>query len=198
MAFQMVACQRDTYANILASTGHYVGEEAYASDFGIGRGLELYWNGSAWKLSTAQQLLGFQHTAVSCDADTNEKTLFSLAVPNMGPNTQLLIRSVWSMTNSANTKTLKAKMGATTVYSNNLTTSQTDVRDLFIRNRNATNVQVMGFGNSALYGNGTGAVQTAAVETNAGFTLTITGTKANAGETLTLESVDVFIIGGGS
>lgn len=198
MAFQNVACQRDTYTNILASTGHYVGEESYASDFGIGRGLGLYWNGTTWKLSTAQQLLGLQHTAVACDADTNEKTLYTLAIPPMGPNTQVIVRTIWSMTNSANNKIIKMKAGATTVYSNTLTTIATDVRDIFFRNRNATNAQITGFGNSAMYGTGTGAVQTWTVETNAGFTLTLTGQKASAGEALTLESVDVFIVGGGT
>lgn len=198
MAFQMAAMQRDTHANILASTGHYVGEEAYANDYGIGRGLELYWNGSAWKLSTAQQLMGIQHTAVSCDADTNEKTLYTVNIPPMGPNSQLMIRTMWSFTNSANNKTVKWKFGGTTVYSNNVTTSAIDVRDWFFRNRNATNAQVLGYGNSGVYGVGTATLATSAIETNAGGALTITGQKANSGEVLTLESVDVFIIGGGS
>lgn len=189
---------KGTYAEIIALTGDYSSQQGFASDYGVGQGLAMHWNGSAWKLSTAQQLLGLQHTAVSCDADTLEKTLFTLAVPPMGVNTQLLIRTTWTITNSANTKTLKVKMGATTVYSNNLTTIATDIHDVFIRNRNATNAQIMGFGNSAVYGTGTGAIQTAAVETNAGFTLTITGQKDTSGEVLTLQSVDVFIIGGGT
>jgi hypothetical protein len=189
---------KGTYAEIIALTGDYSGQQGYASDYGIGQGLLLFWNGSAWKLSTAQQLVGLQHTALSCDADTNEKTLFTLAIPPMGVNTQLLVRMVWTLTNSANNKTIKVKLGATTLYSNNLTTSATDVRDIFIRNRAATNAQVMGFGNSALYGNGTGAVQTSAVEMNAGASMTVTCQKASSGEVQTLESVDVFIIGGGS
>lgn len=198
MANQMASIQRNTYAGLIATTGDYAGQEGYATDYSLGRGLALYWNGSAWKLSTAQQLMGLQHTAVSCDADTNEKTLFTIAIPPMGPNTQLMLRAMWTMTNSANNKTVKWKFGGTTVYSNNLTTSAIDVRDWFFKNRNATNAQILGYGNAGVYGSGTATLSTSTVETNAGGSLTITGQKANSGETLTLESIDVFIIGGGS
>lgn len=198
MAYQMNASLRDTYTNILAATGHYIGEEAYASDYGIGRGLSLYWNGSAWKLSTAQQLVGLQHTAVSCDADTNEKILYTLTIPPMGPNTQIMIRTMWSFTSSANNKTMKWKFNGTAIYTNNFTTSSIDVRDWFFKNRNATNAQALGYNNANIYGNSGATFSTSAVETNAGGTLTITGQKANSGEAMTLECVDVFIIGGGT
>lgn len=195
-AIRVNPVRRVAHANL--GTGEYVGHRKQLTDYGVGNGLVKEWNGAAWCFLPTVQLLACQHTAVSCDPDsTAEKVLFTCNVPPMRSNDQLLIRLGWSYTNSANNKTEKLKLGGSTVYSQPFTTTAGDVRDLFIRNRGATNAQVLGFANASVYGSTSQAPATAALETNAGGTLQVTGTKASGSETMTLEFADVHLVGGG-
>src|SRR6185369_2976049 len=66
---------RDSLANIVATTGSFVGQRAYCNDHGITPGLELVWLGAAWGLPPYFQTIGSQNTDVSCGADTSEDTL---------------------------------------------------------------------------------------------------------------------------
>lgn len=189
---------RGTYAEIVlntgAASGSYVGQRAFATDYGPS-GLELRFNGTAWVVASRVQVLAIQRAASSTDADTNEKVLFTCTVPPLGINDQIIVRTGWNHTNSANNKFLRTKLAGTQLYSSTISTSAGTTRDEFIRNRGSTSVQVLGLAGTNSYGTGSAAVTTSAVATGNATTLTITGQKALGSETLTLEFVDVLIVG---
>jgi hypothetical protein len=131
--------------------------------------------------------------------DTNETTLVSLTLPPMGPNDQLLVESTWGRSGTAGTLTPKIKLGSTLIGGNVALTTAQFAESMMQRvaNRGATNSQV--FTNTAFnagYGITTGANLTGAEETNAGATLTFTGTCANSGDTIKLDSYRVMILKG--
>lgn len=137
-------------------------------------------------------ILGASAVAVSGAADTNENTLATITIPAgaMGLNGILRVYSNWSFTNSANTKTLRYRLGGIggTVYFQTAQTTQAWYADFrIISNRGATNSQV-GPQNSAQFGSGSGSPATSTIDTSAATTLVITGQKGLAGDTLTLES----------
>lgn len=195
---QNEAVVRGTLAEILANTGAsaglYIGQRGLATDVGV-NGLELRYNGTVWVFSNRTQLLAFQHTAVSNDADTLEKVLFTCTVPALGANDILIVRTGWNHTSSANNKILKTKLAGTTLFSTTLTTSAGTVRDEFLRNRGSTSAQVLGLGGTNSYGTGNAAVTTSTVATGVATTFQLTGQKALNTETLTLEFAEVYIHG---
>lgn len=147
------------------------------------------------------KILGMSGTAASCAANTSENTLASVTIPagSMGPNGALRVTTVWTMTNSANNKTIAVKLGGTsgTAFCNlTLGTGIASARyEHFIANAGATNSQI-GFvaANTVGFGTAAGANVTASIDTTAATTLVITGTKASSGETLTLLNYLVELI----
>ena len=166
--------------NIVDALGNLVGwQSGQGQDFG------------------AVLVLGQQHVAVSAPADTNENTLYSLTIPGgmMGPNDTLRISYLGTCTNSANTKNLRVRFGGTAFQSSSVTTVAGVSIITSIKNRNSVAAQAAA---ASAAGDCSGSVGllTATVNTANAQTLTITGTKASAGETLTLESVLVELIRG--
>jgi len=143
------------------------------------------------------RVLGVSGAAVSCAADTAENTLATVTIPAgvMGTNGVLRVTTLWSYTNSANNKTLRINFGGTAYLSNVATTTVAVQALVMIRNRGVTNSQV-GFTNATFsaIGTTTGTLTTSSVDTTSAQSLTITGQKASAGETLTLESYLVELI----
>lgn len=141
------------------------------------------------------QVLAVQNTQVVAPANTNENTLFSFTIPGgtMGPNGVLKVSYITSCTNSANSKSVKVKLGATTFQTSTVTTVTGVAIMTSIRNRNATNSQMAA--NSAV-GDTSASVglNTGAIDTTQDQTFSITGTKASGAETLALESVIVELI----
>jgi Protein of unknown function (DUF2793) len=125
---------------------------------------------------------------------TSEATLATIAIPAgaMGPNGLLRVTTVWSFTNSANTKTLRVRLGGSggTVYqAPALTTGDSTMIQRVIQNRNSASSQV---GPSSTINNSFGAqggaVTTSTVDTASAQDLVITGQLALGTETLRLES----------
>lgn len=140
--------------------------------------------------------------AVSCPADTNEDILASVTIPGgvMGANGILRVLTLWTFTSDAiNSKTLRVRFGGIggTQYLNFAATSTVALQGIcMIRNRNAENAQI-GFAannnnpfNTAI----STANPTSAVDTTVNSTLVITGQKASAGNTLTLEAYTVELL----
>jgi hypothetical protein len=121
-------------------------------------------------------------TATSGAADTAENTLYTAKIPPLRKNDRLRITSHVRHTNSANNKTVAVKLGGTTFHSVVTTTVAGHKMVTEIVNRGATNSQA---GEAGAQGT---------VDTSVETTLTITGTKATGGETLTLEAVMVELI----
>jgi hypothetical protein len=130
--------------------------------------------------------------AVSGAADTNENVLASITVPAnaLGANGSLRIWSLWTVTNSANNKVIRVRYSGasgTQYLAQTLTTVASFQHMALITNRNATNSQVGGFSNSQPFATSSSAVVTSSVDTTADTTIILSGTKASAGETITLE-----------
>lgn len=143
-------------------------------------------------------VLGRSAPDASATASTNEETLATVAVPAnaMGPNGRLRITTQWSYTNSANDKTFRVKLGGSLVSATIQTTTTWARIQSEVINRNSASSQrvpTQGTGFTGLGSAGT-ASATIAVNTTQAQDLTITGQKASAGETLTLESYLVELL----
>jgi hypothetical protein len=145
-------------------------------------------------------VLGASAVAVSCPADTTEDILATINIPAgaMGLNGILRIEWIISHTNSANNKTLRTRLGGIggTVFASFVNTTTGGHRDnRQIANRGAANSQVCwSLGNTPFPGAVTNPTTTGAIDTSVAQTLVITGQKATAGETLTLEDYLVELI----
>jgi len=141
--------------------------------------------------------VAMSNVAVPLTGTTAETVLATIALPAnvLGPNGACKIFAHWSYTNSANTKTMRYRLGAagagiagTSLYGFNRTTQLSDAYVLAVGNRNALNAQL-----SHVVGV-TGAKITAAINTGAAFEIALTGLLAVAGETLTLEAYCVELL----
>lgn len=137
-------------------------------------------------------------TPASVTGTTTETTLATIPIPAgaMGANGSLRITTLWSYTNSANTKTPRVTLGGTAFFAPALSTTLTAQALTIIRNRNAMNSQVgwaSGAGTLGIGSSGNANV-TAAVDMSAAQNLLITGQLASAGETLTLEGYTVELL----
>jgi hypothetical protein len=148
-------------------------------------------------------VLASSGTAVSGAADTNENVLATITIPggSMGANGQLWVYTLWSYTNSANTKTLRVRLGGAAgtqvlAIGQSASTHFADFR--IIQNVNAQNSQIFFDRGSIPHPGATsaGANITAAIDTSATTTLVLSGQKASAGETLTLSSYSVMVVRG--
>lgn len=139
------------------------------------------------------RVLAASNAAVSAAADTNENTLATITVPAgaMGLNGIIRVFTLWTYTNSVNNKTLKVRfggIGGTTYLSVVPTTTAAFSTLTVIGNRGSASSQV-GVADAAanVFSATTDAVTTSSVDTSASTTIVITGQKALAGETITLE-----------
>jgi hypothetical protein len=137
-------------------------------------------------------------------ADTNENTLATITVPAnaMGANGGMRIKANFTVTSSANNKTLRIRFsGASgTQYVNDVRTAVSAVTyEIWIANLNNTSSQ-KSFDSSAVFPGTTAVINgtTSAVDTTAATTVVITGQKASAGETITLNWYSVELISNGA
>lgn len=156
--------------------------------------------GSAPALSSPY-VLSKSGAAVSCAADITEDTLATIAVPAkvLGANGAIRITTSWSYTNSGNNKIFRIRYSGasgTAMLLGQATVQLGLFHTQTILNRNATNSQVaygMGITDTGIVATGSGKI-TMAIDTTAATSLVITGQKASAGETLTLESYLVEVM----
>ena len=142
------------------------------------------------------RILSASASAVSGSADTNENILatINLAAGIMGPNGIVRISHRWTVTASANAKTARIRfggIGGTSYQATAFGASDVTLNYLtIIQNRNSQSSQIgtVGGQGGGGYGLSTGAFATGAIDTSAATTIVITGQKASAGETMTLES----------
>lgn len=141
--------------------------------------------------------------AVSGANDTNENTLATITIPAgaLGTNGFVRLHTLWSFTNNANNKTLRIRYSgaAGTQYLGNVFTTQLALNaTTIIGNRNSASSQV---GSTvAISGAATaitvGANATSSVDTSVATTIVVTGQKASAGDTLTLDAYMAEIVYG--
>ena len=152
------------------------------------------WRGNGTKWVRLNPIKIFSLSApVPLTGSTSVVTLATITIPAglLGANGKLKIYPLWSTTNNANIKTLRAIFGGstcTTMYSQSVPNNS---GLLIIRNTNNEAAQKCSSGLVAGIGSSTGSIASPTVDTSAATTITITGQLAVGTDTLTLE--DLFI-----
>lgn len=180
----------------LPSAATYSGQTVRVSDVGhSGVGSSWWSDGTSWLPVNGSILLAASATAVSCPADTTEDILATYNVPAglLGSNGSLRVTTTWTHTNSANNKQLRIRFngppGGSAYLNQTDTTSDIYQNQTIISNR-TTGTQVGFNGAAGAYVGavaGGAAQTTSSIDTTVLVPLNITGQKASAGETLTLE-----------
>lgn len=141
-----------------------------------------------------QSAVAAAHTGTIVDA-----TLRSFTIPGntLGPNGALRITSLWSMTNSVNSKSAKISIGATDFAAVPVVSGGSLQLETIIRNRGATNSQVaFNPTGAASSGSAAAAPLVAAIDTTVDQVLMFKGILAVGTETITLEGFIVEILPG--
>ena len=133
-----------------------------------------------------------------------ETILATVSIPAGAMGTRGIIRvtSLWSYTNSANTKTLTWRFGAAgagiggTTYMGTPVTTTALFHDIrMVRNITASTQKGLSTGNpTGGFGTSSGALATSSVNTGNAAEIAFTATLTNTGETITLESYLVELI----
>jgi hypothetical protein len=139
-------------------------------------------------------VLGQSAVQVSHTGDTTETTLATILVPggSVGANGQIVIDYDFTLTGTS-AKTLRFKLGGTTLFTSSRTTPTLDKGTIVIRNRNGTASQrasLLAVTSSAA---AAASVTTATVDTTADQNITITGQLALGTESFTLEAYQVLL-----
>jgi hypothetical protein len=137
-------------------------------------------------------------TQLAVGAVTVETVIATIPIPAglIGPKGIVELDLIWSLTNNANAKTGRVRLGGLAGSSVGFLTltSFASARSLHkFYNRNAEDSQVYFGGGSGVGTSGT-ALGTAAVNTAVAQDLVITGTKANAADLLALEAYEVRLV----
>ena len=152
------------------------------------------WRGNGTKWVRLNPIKIFSLSApVSLTGSTSVVTLATITIPAglMGANGKLKIYPLWSTTNNANAKTLRALFGGSTCTTMVSQSVPNNSGLVIIRNINSESVQKCSSGLVAGIGSSTGSIASPTVDTSAATTITITGQLAVGTDTLTLE--DLFI-----
>lgn len=136
--------------------------------------------------------------ATSAPADTTEDTLATCSITGnfLSANGRIEIRTLWTVTNNANAKTARVRLGGTLISSAfNLASTNAGSITVQTMNRNATNSQISNTvtSTSALALTDQN-ITTTAVDTTSSQNITITCQKATAGDTCTLEAYAILVI----
>lgn len=186
-----------TYANRPLATTVAVGKEFLASDLGNMRWVS---DGTQWILLKPCQIYGDatqQSIVDSAGQATTESTLFTLNLPAnaLGEDDGLLIDLLWSCTNSAAAKRIRARFGGTVLFNVDLTTHLVFRQSVKLRNRNSRAAQVSQANSTTNFGPiGSVGAQNFTVDFGVAQALTITGqfpVTGSGSNTLTLEEVTI-------
>jgi hypothetical protein len=157
---------------------------------------------SGFSIAPDTRVLAQSAVQVSHTGDTAEFTFATITVPAgaMGANGAVYIEALFSMSGANNTRTPRIKFGGTVVAGGNAIASTNLSAKLgnTVQNRNSQSSQVclnpLNVG-PFLVG-GTSAVTTAAIDTSASVSITITGQLTSAADTINLEAYRVILTRG--
>lgn len=148
-------------------------------------------------------VLGASGAAVAHTGTSAETILATVPVPGgaLGPNGQLRVTVLWSVTNSANNKIFRVRLGGlsgTAFLATTLTTTAAQRGQVQIANRNAQNSQIAGIANNNAGGWGQmgGGTFSGSVDTSQNQDLVFTAELVNSAETISLESYLVELLRG--
>lgn len=164
----------------------------------IGNGSYFISDGTYWKKVHPVKLYTTGSTTTAVTNTTAETQVASFTLPGgvMGMNGVLRLCPMFSQTNSANTKTLRIKLGAATVITQAFggAGSASAYGILTIRNLNSQSSQKSTQGGSLGIGTTSSAIGTSAADTSADITVSMTVQMGALAETVTLEHLFVEVL----
>ena len=152
-------------------------------------------NGTTWK--RLHQIRFYDLSAsVALTGTTSETTLLTVNIPAglIGVSGKVKMYPLYSMTNNANNKTLRVKLGGSTAYSIVVASSSQSSALVIIRNIGSESVQKSSTAVVAGLGNNSAALTSLAINTSVATTITVTGQLANSADTMTLEGFFMEIV----
>ena len=164
----------------------------------IGNGSYFISDGTYWKKVHPVKLYTTGSTTTAVTNTTAETQVASFTLPGgvMGMNGILRLCPIFSQTNSANTKTLRIKLGAATAITQAFggSGSASAYGILTIRNLNSQSSQKSTQGGSLGVGTTSSAIGTSAADTSADITVSLTVQMGALAETVTLEHLFVEVL----
>jgi len=155
------------------------------------------WRGNGTKWARLSQILFYDLTAaVALTGTTSETTLLTVNIPAslIGASGKVKMYPLYSMTNNANSKVLRVKLGGSMAFYAATSNSSHSSALVIIRNIGSESVQkssttvVSGLGNTGT------ALNTLAIDTSVATTITVTGQLTNSADTMTLEGFFMEIV----
>ena len=152
-------------------------------------------NGTKWVRLNPIKVSSLSAT-VSLTGSTSVVTLATITIPAglMGANGKLKIYPLWSTTNNANVKTLRATFSGSTCTTMISQSVPNNSGLVIIRNTNSESAQKCSSGLVAGIGSSAGSIASTTIDTTAATTITITGQLAVGTDTLTLEDLFVEVV----
>lgn len=137
----------------------------------------------------------------SVTGTSSETALVSVSIPanTIGPTGILRLVSYWTYTNSANNKTLRARLSTisgTAFFAPVVTTTAAYMDQREIVNLSATSQICKNAAGTSPFGPTSGAILSGSIDTTAATTLVFSGELANTGETITLRYYEVSVLYG--
>ncbi len=142
------------------------------------------------------------HAIATGTAEVVLKT-FSITAANVSipANSVIVVRTLWTFTNSSNAKSLRVRIGAagagltgTQVLNITATTTATTARDVVLYVRSTSSQLSVSTGALTHEASNANAIQTAAIDLTANWEIAITGQPATNGETVQLEAASLEIV----
>ena len=164
----------------------------------VGNGSYFVSDGTYWEKVHPVKLYTTGSTTTAVTNTTAETQVASFTLPGgvMGLNGVLRLCPMFSQTNSANTKTLRIKLGAATAITQAFggTGSASAYGILTIRNLNSQSSQKSTQGGILGVGTTSSAIGTSAADTSADITVSLTVQMGALAETVTLEHLFVEVL----
>ena len=152
-------------------------------------------NGTKWVRLNPIKVFSLS-APVSLTGSTSVVTLATVTIPAglLGANGKLKIYPLWSTTNNANIKTLRAIFSGSTCTTMTSQSVPNNSGLVIIRNTNSESAQKCSSGLVAGIGSSVGSIAVLAIDTTAATTITISGQLAVGTDTLTLEDLFVEVV----
>ena len=129
-------------------------------------------------------------TSVSLTGTTAETTMLTIPVKGglIGVNGVLAIQPLWSTNNSANAKTLRIKLGATTCYSYGTANLLHQDAYITVRNIGSESSQKTTSGMAGGTGGTVNNYNSTSTDTSVDFNIVVTGQLANSADTMAIQA----------
>jgi len=154
------------------------------------------WRGNGTKWVRLNPIKIFSLSVPVLTASASAVTLATITIPAglLGANGKLKIYPLWSTTNNANIKTLRAIFSGSTCTTMTSQSVSNNSGLVIIRNINSESAQKCSSGLVAGIGSSFGSIAVTTIDTTAATTITITGQLSVGGDTLTLEDLFVEVV----